>query len=53
LDALQLVVMKRLGSQAIRHIYCADRTFAAIIAEERFSVMNPEEPPGIEDKKRR
>ena len=44
LDAMQLAVMKRLGSEAIRHIYCADRPFAAVIKEEGFAVIDPEEP---------
>ena len=43
LDAMQLAVMKRLGSQSITHVYCADRPFAALIKEEGFSVVNPEE----------
>jgi predicted nucleic acid-binding protein len=48
LDAMQLAVMNRLGSQVITHVYCADRPFAAVIREEGFSVINPEEPPEIE-----
>jgi hypothetical protein len=51
LDAIQLAVMKRLGPQVIRHIYCADRPFAALIKEEGFSVINPEEPPVVEARK--
>ena len=43
LDAIQLAVMKKLSSQTITHVYCADRPFAALIKEEGFSVINPEE----------
>ncbi|MBI2877524.1 MAG: type II toxin-antitoxin system VapC family toxin [Candidatus Tectomicrobia bacterium] len=50
LDAMQLAVMKSLGLQSITHIYCADRTFTALIEEEGFSVINPEEPPVAGDK---
>lgn len=46
-DAAQLAVMKRLGLQAIAHIYCADRMFAALIEEEGFPVINPEESPVV------
>ncbi|MBI3951874.1 MAG: type II toxin-antitoxin system VapC family toxin [Acidobacteria bacterium] len=42
LDAMQLAVMRKLGAQVIRHIYCADRSFAAVIREEGFSVINPD-----------
>lgn len=45
LDAMQLAVMKRLGSQGITHVYCADRPFAALVKEEGFSVIDPEESP--------
>jgi len=44
LDAMQLAVMKRLGSQTITHIYCADHAFVALLKEEGFPVINPEEP---------
>ncbi len=44
LDAMQLAVMKRLGSQTITHVYCADRAFVALLEEEGFPVINPEEP---------
>lgn len=50
LDAMQLAVMKSLGLRAITHIYCADRTFAVLIEEEGFSVINPEESPVVGDK---
>ncbi len=43
LDAMQLAVMKKLGPQIITHVYCADRPFAALVKEEGFSVINPEE----------
>jgi hypothetical protein len=44
LDSMQLAVMKGLGSQTITHIYCADRAFVALLEEEGFPVINPEEP---------
>jgi predicted nucleic acid-binding protein len=47
LDAMQLAVMKRLGFQVIRRVYCADGSFAALIEAEGFSVINPEAPPAI------
>jgi predicted nucleic acid-binding protein len=49
LDSMQLAVMKRLGEHVLTHIYCADRPFAALVEEEGFSVINPEEHPKIED----
>jgi hypothetical protein len=39
---MQLAVMKRLSSQVIRTVYCADGPFAAVIEAEGFSVTNPE-----------
>jgi predicted nucleic acid-binding protein len=42
LDAMQLAVIKRLGSQMIQNVYCADRPFAILIEEEGFAVINPE-----------
>ncbi|MBI4526975.1 MAG: type II toxin-antitoxin system VapC family toxin [Deltaproteobacteria bacterium] len=42
LDAMQLAVMKRFGSQIITRVYCADRLFVASIEEEGFTVTNPE-----------
>jgi len=45
MDAMQLAVMKKLSSQGLTHIYCADRSFSTVIGEEGFSVINPEEPP--------
>ena len=45
LDAMQLAVMKRLGLQVTPHVYCADRSFAALVKEEGLLVINPEEPP--------
>jgi uncharacterized protein len=50
LDAIQLAVVKRLASQVLRHVYCADRPFAALIREEGFSVIDPEESPKAEGK---
>jgi hypothetical protein len=50
LDAIQLAVVKRLGSQALRHVYCADRPFAALMRAEGLSVIDPEEPPKAEGK---
>jgi uncharacterized protein len=44
LDAMQLAVVKRLGTQVLRHVYCADRQFATLIRTEGFSVIDPEEP---------
>ena len=45
LDAMQLAVMKRLGVQVIRDVYCADRPFVNLITAEGFSVINPEAAP--------
>jgi uncharacterized protein len=45
LDAMQLAVMKRLGAQVIRDVYCADRPFVDLITAEGFSVINPEASP--------
>ena len=50
LDAIQLAVMKRLGPQVLRQVYCADRPFAALMRAEGFSVIDPEEPPKAEGK---
>jgi len=44
LDAMQLAVLRRLDSQGIRHVYCADGAFAAVIEAEGFSVIDPETP---------
>lgn len=49
LDAMQLAVMKRLGVRVIKHVYCADRSFAALVEEEGFSVIDPEQPQETED----
>jgi len=45
LDAMQLAVIKRLGSQVIRDVYWADRPFVGLIEAEGFSVINPETSP--------
>ena len=45
LDAMQLAVMKRLGVQVIRDVYCADRPFVNLITAEGLSVINPEAAP--------
>jgi uncharacterized protein len=45
LDAMQLAVIKRLGAQMIRDVYCADRPFVDLITAEGFSVINPETSP--------
>jgi predicted nucleic acid-binding protein len=45
LDAMQLAVIKRLGTHVIRDVYCADRPFIDLIEAEGFSVLNPEAPP--------
>ena len=50
LEAIQLAVVKRLGPQVLRHLYCADRPFVALIRAEGFSVIDPEEPPEAEGK---
>ena len=50
LDAIQCAVVKRLGSEVLRHVYGADRPFAALMREEGFSVVDPEEPPKAEGK---
>jgi uncharacterized protein len=50
LDAIQFAVVKRLGSEVLRHVYYADRPFAALIRAEGFSVIDPEEPPKAEGK---
>ena len=42
LDAMQMAVLKRLGSQNVRCVYCADRPFAAVIENEGFTVVIPE-----------
>ncbi len=51
LDAIQLAVMKRLGAEVITEVYCADRRFIAAMEAERFSVVDPENPARVEDKK--
>lgn len=43
LDAMQLAVMRRLGAEHLRTVYCADRALVAILEEEGFTVVNPEE----------
>jgi uncharacterized protein len=50
LDAIQFAVVKRLGSEVLRHVYCADRPFAALLREEGLSVIDPEEPPKAKSK---
>ena len=45
LDAMQLAAMKKLGGRVITYVYCADRPFGAVVEEEGFSVINPEQPP--------
>jgi hypothetical protein len=45
LDAMQLTVIKRLGAQVIRDVYCAARPFGDLIEAEGFSVINPEVSP--------
>jgi hypothetical protein len=45
LDAMQLAVVKRLGTQVIRDVYCADRPLIDLITAEGFSVINPEASP--------
>lgn len=50
LDAMQLAVMNKLRAQIITHVYCADRSFAVLIREEGFSVINPEESAETEMK---
>ena len=50
LEDIQLAVVKRLGPQVLRHVYCADRPFVALIRAEGFSVIDPEEPPEAEGK---
>jgi len=42
LDAMQMAVLKRLGSQSVTRVYCADRPFAAVIENEGFVVAIPE-----------
>lgn len=42
LDAMQLAVMKRFGSQYVTSVYCADRLFIAVVEKEGFAVANPE-----------
>jgi predicted nucleic acid-binding protein len=49
LDAIQLAVVKRPGSQVLRHVYRADRPFAALMRAEGFSVIDPEDPPKAEN----
>lgn len=48
LDAMQLAAMKKLGGRVITYVYCADRPFGAVVEEEGFSVINPEQPPETE-----
>jgi hypothetical protein len=50
LDAIQFAVVKRLGSEVLRHVYCADRPFAALLREEGLPVIGPEESPEAEGK---
>lgn len=45
LDAMQLAVMKRLGPENLRTVFCADRLLVAILEVEGFSVIDPESPP--------
>jgi hypothetical protein len=42
---MQLAVIKRLGPQVIRDVYCADRPFVDLIEAEGFSVINPQASP--------
>ncbi|NBB86259.1 MAG: hypothetical protein GVY12_08600 [Bacteroidetes bacterium] len=42
LDALQLAIMKRHGPNRIARVYCADQQFVAVLADEGFTVENPE-----------
>jgi predicted nucleic acid-binding protein len=43
LDALQLAVLKGLSDVRIAEVYCADQQFVAILEQEGFSVVNPED----------
>jgi len=45
LDTVQLAVIKRLGSQVMRSVYCADCPFVDLIEAEGFPVINPEASP--------
>jgi len=45
---MQLAAMKKLGGRVITYVYCADRPFGAVVEEEGFSVINPEQPPETE-----
>jgi hypothetical protein len=47
LDAMQLAVIKRLGADNLRTVYCADRALVAILQAEGFTVINPESPPAL------
>ena len=47
LDAMQLAVMKRLGAENLRTVYCADRALIAILEEEGFTVVNPEDASAV------
>ena len=50
LDAIQFAVVKKLGSVVLRHVYGADRPFAALLREEGLPVIGPEESPEAEGK---
>jgi uncharacterized protein len=49
LDAMQLAVIKRLGTHMLRDVYCADRPFVDLIEAEGFSVINPEVSPATRE----
>ena len=50
LDAVQLSVMKRLGAENLRTVYCADRVLALarVLEDEGFTVIDPEFPPATD-----
>jgi hypothetical protein len=43
LDALQLAVLKGLSGARVTEVYCADQQFVALLEQEGFSVVNPED----------
>jgi hypothetical protein len=53
LDAMQLAALNSLGPQSIRHVYCADHLFVALIRQEGFLVINRQlQPPRRQGKTR-
>lgn len=43
LDSMQIAVIKKLGSEPVHFVYCADVSMISILKQEGFKALNPEE----------